>query len=178
MTYKILIALIFRIAGLLLFVNFFNHIESHFISIFTIDSMPFINEDVHGPFNKYYFTSLIIGVLNLIVSAVFVLKADQLSNKIIKQDRPLNIELTPKTLIRSVIILFGVLWMGKSIYLFPNVIEWIIALSLILLNDTNTHFPEFPIIVYILKIVMAYLFIFKSDKIINFLQKKNAFKED
>ena len=174
MTYKTLIALIFRIAGLLLFIEFFNHFGNHFLAVFAIDHLPLADDNSIHSFHKYYYTSLIIGILNLVVSWIFIFKADQLSNKIVKQDRPLNIELTPKTLIRSVIILFGVLWMGKSIYLIPTAIQWIIIIILKFTKDSPLPIPEFSILTYIIKIILAYFFIFKTDKIINLLKKRSS----
>ena len=146
MTYKILTSIIFRITGLLLFIEFLNHFEN-----------------------------LIISILNLVIAILFVSKAEYFSNKIIKKDHVFENQLSKTNLIQSGIMLLGIYWLAKASFILPNAIQFFISMILELSGyHTLRLVPEFFTINYIIKIILAYFFIFKSDKIMNFLKKRSS----
>ena len=155
MTYKILTSIIFRITGLLLFIEFLNHFEN-----------------------------LIISILNLVIAILFVSKAEYFSNKIIKKDHVFENQLSTTNLIQSGIMLLGIYWLAKASFILPNAIQFFISMILELSGyHTLRLVPEFFTINYIIKIILAYFFIFMSrgysplllsDKIMNFLKKRSS----
>ena len=172
MTNRILTALVIRIAGIFLFTKIFDHFGSYFFSIFNVSTFSRFNELFNEPIYKLYFTGTFLILANIVVSLFLFVKAEWISEKLIKSEKEIITELNPKSLSKVILLTVGIVWLATSIYLIPNLIDYCIELTSKLNGIENIVLPDFEIANYILKTVLALILIFRIEKISEWIVKK------
>ena len=80
--------------------------------------------------------------------------------------------MTKEDLMKSILLITGIIWIAKSIYLLPDGINYLIQVTRKLSGNENIDVPEFYFAVYLIKTGFGFLFIFRVNKIGNYLNKK------
>ena len=169
---RTLTSLALRFAGLLLFLKIFDHFGSYFLSLYMTSVIPIFEEQLNEPMNKFYFNGTFLMIANVIVSFFLVFKAELISKWLIKNDSEISIQLTKEDFIKSILVIIGVIWIAKSVYLLPDGIEYVIQLTRKLSGNENINVPDFSVPAYLIKTGLGLLFIFRVNKISNYLNKK------
>lgn len=172
MTNRTLTSIVLRLAGLLLFMKIFDHFGSYFLSLYMTSVIPIFEEQLHQPLNKFYYNGTFLIISNIIISFLLLFKAEAISKRLIKNDSEIQIQLTKEDLIKSVVLIIGITWVAQTIYLFADALDYTIQLVKKLNGNETVELSNFPIIKYILKGIIAVMFIFKVQKISNYLMKK------
>lgn len=172
MTNRNLTALILRIAGIYLFTKIFDHFGTYFFSIYGTATMARFDELLSEPIDKFYFTGTFLTIANIIVSLFLFIKANWISEKLIKTDKEIITELNPKSLTKVILLTVGIIWLAKSIYLIPDFIDYCVKLISFLNKNQEVKLPDFPVANYILKTILTLLIIFRIEKISNWIVKK------
>ncbi len=174
MTNRTLTALILRIAGIFLFIKIFDHFGSYFLSIYGTATMAKFKELelLKEPIDKFYFTGTFLTLANIVVSLFLFLKAEWISKKLIKSDNEIITELNPKSLSKVILMTVSIVWLASSIYFIPDFIEYCIQLTSKLNGNENAQIPDFSVLKYILRIIIALILIFRIEKISKWIIKK------
>ncbi len=172
MTNRILTAITLRIAGIFLFIKIFDHFGSYFLSIYSTAILAQFEEQLGEPIDKLYFTGTFLIVADIALSLFLFLKAEWISKKLIKTDKELAINLNPKSLSKVILMTVGIIWLANSIYLIPDFIEYCIQLTSKLNGNTNADVPNISAPKYIIKTIIAMIFIFRIEKISSWIVKK------
>ncbi len=69
-------------------------------------------------------------------------------------------------------MLIGIIWLSKALYLLPDFVEYIKRFISRLNGDEISKFSNFDVVSYILKIVIALLFVFKVEQLSNWILKR------
>jgi hypothetical protein len=131
-----------------------------------------LNEILTEPINKFYSTSIGIIILNIVVSSFLIIKADWISQKLIKKDIEIKTELNAESLVKVILLTVAVLWFANLIYLFPDFVEYSYKSISNLTSGKNLELPDFKFSAYILKIILTLIIIFRTEKISNWIIKK------
>lgn len=178
MTNRTLTALAIRFAALLLFMKIFDLFNTYFFSLYYTAVLPLFQDQVHTPLDKFYYNGTFLLITNILISVVLFFKADRISTKLIKEDNHINIGLTPETLIKSILLSTGIIWLANSIFLLPDLYEYIQwAIAKVNHEELNYSKRDFSPIHYILKASIALLFIFRTNKVSLYLGKKATQRE-
>jgi len=172
MTNRTLTSLILRFAGLLLFMKIFDHFGTYFISLYMTAIIPIFEEHLDAPFNKYYYNGTFLTIANIVISFFLVFKAELISKWLIKNDTEINIQLTKEDLMKSTLQIIGIIWIAQSIYLLPEGVQFVLQFIDWLSGAEMVDIPTFALMSYLLKTVIALLFIFRVNKISNFFNRK------
>ena len=173
MTNQILTTLVIRIAGIFLFTKIFDHFGSYFFSVFNIASLSRIDELLNRePIDKFYITGTFLTVANIIVSLFLFIKAEWIATKLIKVDKEILTELTPKSLMKVILLSVSIIWFAMSVYLLPDFVEYCIELIKRIKGDEAQTTFRFSPAKYLLKTTISILIIFRIDKITNWILSK------
>jgi len=172
MTNRILTALTLRIAGIFLFIKIFDHFGSYFLSVYSTVAMSHFAELLKEPIDKFYFTGTFLTLANIVVSLFLFLKAEWISKKLIKTDKEIIAELSPKSLSKVILMVVGIVWLATSIYLAPDFIEYCVGLASKLNGNENADIPDISAPKYILRTIIALILIFRIGKITDWIIKK------
>ena len=168
MTNRTLTALVLRIAGIFLFTKLFEQFGAYFLSIYSIAVMTELGQ----PIDKFYFSLTFLAIANIIISLFLFIKADWISNKLVKTDTEIKTELNPKSLTKVILLTVGVVWLAKMIYLLPDLIEYCTKLISRLNGNEEIELSNFALANYILKALLTLIIIFQIEKISNWIIKK------
>lgn len=172
MTNKTLTALTIRVAGFYLFTKIFDHFGSYFFSIYLTATMARFDSLLVEPVDKIYFTGTFLTLANIALSIFLIVKADWISNKLIKTDSEIKTELTPNSLVKVILISVSVIWLAMTIYLLPDFIEY----SIELVNRIRGHevfsVSRFSPAKYLLRLAVAVYIILRIEKISNWITLK------
>lgn len=172
MTNRILTTLILRIAGIYLFTQIFNHFGAYFFSIYSTATFARFDKLLNEPIEKFYFTGTFLTIANIIVSLFLFLKADWISEKLVKSESEIKTELNAKSLTKVILLTVSVLWLANLIYTIPDMIEYCTILISRLNGNTEIQLPNFAMANYILKTILTLTIIFQIEKISNWIINK------
>lgn len=172
MTNRILTALIIRIAGIFLLTKIFDHFGSYFLSIYLSATIARFDEMLIEPIDKFYFTGTFLTIANIVVSLFLFVKAEWISEKLIKSEKEIITGLNPKSLSKVILLTVGIVWLATSIYLIPSFIEYCVILTSKIIGNEDVELPDFATSNYILKTILALVLIFRIEKISNWITKK------
>jgi len=146
------------------------------MSIYLTASMSIIDE-THGmsdSFDKLYISGTFLAFANLFLALALILKSDWIAEKLIKTESEIQIEITPRGIMKIVIATIGLIYCAKTIYTLPSTIDN--AYSLI--KNWNTPESESGylagIINYMIRAVIGIVFIFNSERISKFVVGKKS----
>ena len=171
MTYRTLTAIALRLTGLFLFMRIFDYFGSYFLSVYYALVIPFFEKQTRPAAISFYYNGTFLIVINIVVSCLLVFKADWISAKLIKQDKDINIGLTPVNLVKVILLTNALLWLASSVYLLPTVCQYIYEIIEKHGNIKIEKTVDFSPGLYILKTIIAILFIVKIDKIVAYLER-------
>lgn len=173
MTNRQLTSIFIRCAGLLLFVKLFDYSGSYLLSFYS----QFYEEVAK---NIGMATQVNIGLLvfNMLSSLLLLTKADTIAKLLIKNDHPIQIDLTARSLLQVIIGTTGIIWMAGSIVKFPEFIKAIFALlHQLAYAELNEPGPNFDFIPFGIKFILAYLFIFRVRQVSQYIANKMALND-
>lgn len=173
MTNRLLTALIIRLAGIALFIKIFDFFGSYFMSIYMKTQLSVFEKatGIDHSFNLLYTTGSFLAIANLILSVLLIFKADWIASKIVKMDSEIKFDVSVKSILKIIIATIGIVYCAQSLYNLPSSIENCI----INFYKDDKQAYQFIIVVlskYILKLIIGVFFLFKSDKISNFVLRK------
>jgi len=177
MTNRVLTTLAIRFAALLLFMKLFEQFNSYFISIYYTVIIPFYEKALNTSLENLAYSGTSLLLINLVVSSFLFFKAEWVASKLIKQDSDIHIELTPHKLIRVILLTTGTIWLATSVYLLPDLYDFILKMIALANDEKLDDKVEFSPIYYVLKTSIALLFVFRVDKISSYLEKRLEPKE-
>jgi len=177
MTNRTLTTIAIRFAALLLFMRIFDQFGSYFLSIYYTAVIPLFEKQLHTPFNKFYYNGTFLILSNFLISSVLFFKADWIASKLIKEDSAINIGLTPEMLIKVILLTTGITWLATSVYLLPDLYDYVQMLIAKANHVEYSKKVDFSPLYYILKTMIALLFVFRVEKISLYLEKKMNRKE-
>lgn len=177
MTNRTLTTIAIRFAALLLFMRIFDQFGSYFLSIYYTAVIPLFEKQLHTPFNKFYYNGTFLIFSNFLISSVLFFKADWIASKLIKEDSAINIGLTPEMLIKVILLTTGITWLATSVYLLPDLYDYVQMLIAKANHVEYSKKVDFSPLYYILKTMIALLFVFRVEKISLYLEKKMNRKE-
>jgi hypothetical protein len=172
MTNRSLTTLAIRFAALLIFMKIFEFFGEYLFSIFSVTVVPFFEAELHSTIDKFYYNGVFLMVSNFLVSGFLFFKAEWVASKLIRDNNEINIGLTPEKLIKSILLTTGLIWLASSVYLIPDLFDYI---QLLIARHNNVEFSkkvDFSPFYYILKTTIALLFVFRVENISSFLEKK------
>lgn len=172
MTNRTLTSLVLRFAGLLLFIKIFDYFGTYFLSVYMTAIVPIFEEHLNEPLNKFYFNGTFLTIANILVSLFLILKSELISKWLIKNDSEISIQLTREDLMKSILLIIGTIWIAKSVYLLPDGIDYVIQLTKKFSGNENIDLPDFSLATYLIKTGIGLLFLFRVNKIYNYLNKK------
>jgi len=172
MTNRILTTLILRIAGIFLFIKIFDHFGSYFLSIYTTAMVIGFEEQLGEPIDKFYFTGTFLTIANIVISLFLFLKAEWISEKLIRKDKEIIIDLNPKSMCKVILMTVGIIWLATSIYSIPDFIGYCIQLTSRLNGNVNANIPIISAPKFIIRTIIAIILIFRIEKISNWIVKK------
>ncbi|NAS32260.1 hypothetical protein GTQ40_14845 [Flavobacteriaceae bacterium R38] len=140
--------------------------------MFSFSAFSSFEEVLNEPIDKLYFTGTFLTIANIIVSLFLFVKAEWISKKLIKSEKEIITELNPKSLSKVILLTVGIIWLATSIYLIPNFIKYCVELISVLNGNENADLPDFAIINYILKTILALIIIFRIKKISDWITKR------
>lgn len=167
-----LTALIFRISGIYLFTTIFDQFGFYTYSVYITTAVGEFEKILGEPVNKFYGTSVLLIILNIVVSLFLIIKAGWISEKIIKKNHEIKIELNTKSLAKVILLTVAIIWLASSIYIFPKFANYCIELILKLNGNENIILTDFPFASYILKTILTIIIIFRIEKISNWITNK------
>jgi hypothetical protein len=173
MTNKNITAILFRFSGLFLFMKIFEHFGSYFLSIYIFaTATEFFGEQQPSTLEKFYLNGTFLFIANVLVSFFLIFKADYLSDKLVKNDNELKINLTQDSLTNSILKTIGIIWLAYAIYRIPDCFNYLSVGINNFSENPHQKLPDFSLAEYILKSAIAVLFVSKSEKIVARLYKK------
>ncbi len=172
MTNRTLTTLIIRIAGIFLFTKIFDHFGVYFFSVYGTATITQFGKLLSDHIHKFYFTGTFLTVTNIVVSLFLFIKGDWISKKLIKTDSEIKTELNATSLTKVILLTVGVIWLAKTIYLIPNLIDYCTKFIFKLNGNNEIELPDFAVANYILKTVLTLLIIFRIEKISNWIVNK------
>lgn len=172
MTNRVLTALALRIAAIYIFITISDQFVSFFFSTYLAYSVVPINESKVIAIEKFYQSGVILITANVILSLFFFLKAEWIAKKVIPSEKEITTALNPKSITKTLLVLIGIIWLSKALYLLPDFVEYGIQLTFGLNGDESSNLNPSELVSYILKIVIALLFVFKVEQISNWILKK------
>lgn len=173
MTNRTLTALIVRLAGFALFIKIFDFFGSYFVSIYMSSTMAVLDETsgMVDSFNKLYYSGTVLAFTNLALALVLIFKADWISRKLTKSESEIKIELTAQSVMRIVIATLGIIYLARTLYYTPNLIEDITSILNWKSDGTSVH-HVMNIISYSVRAVIGTYFIIKSEQLAIFAMKR------
>lgn len=168
MTNRTLTSLILRIAGIYLFSKIFEQFGAYFLSIYSIAIMTELGE----PIDKLNYSLSFLAIANTVISLTLFLKAEWISNKLIKTDKEIITELNPKSLSKVILLTVGIVWLAKIIYLAPDLIDYCTKFISKLNGNEEIELPDFAVANYIIKAILTLIILFRIEKISNWIIKK------
>lgn len=172
MTNRNLTALVIRIAGIFLFIKIFDHFGAYFLSVHGITMMTQFAELLKEPIDELHFAGTLLIIVNIVVSLFLFLKAEWISKKLIKTDKVLNVELTPKSLAKVILMTVGIVWLATSVCWFPYFIEYWIELISKMNGNENADVPDIAPAKYVIRTIIALILIFRIEKVSNWITKR------
>lgn len=173
MTNKLLTALIIRLAGIALFIKIFDFFGAYFMSIYMTTQLSVYDKTTGSQhsFNLLFFSGSFLAFANLFLSVFLIFKADWIASKLVKTDTEIKFDVSVKSIMKIIISTIGIVYCAQSLYNLPSSIENCI----INFYKDDKKAYQFIIVVlskYILKLIIGVFFIYKSDKISNFVLRK------
>ena len=95
-----------------------------------------------------------------------------MAKKVIPLEKEITADLNPKSLTKTVLVLIGIIWLSKALYLLPEYIEYGFQLAFGSNDGESSKVNLSELVSYILKIGIALLFVFKVEKISNWIMKR------
>lgn len=172
MTNRVLTALALRIAAIYIFITISDQFAAFFLNTYLAFSVSPADELRVIAIEKFYQSGAILVVANIILSLFFFLKAEWIAKKVIKSEREITTDLNPKSITKTVLMLIGIIWLSKALYLLPDFVEYIKRFISRLNGDEISKFSNFDVVSYILKIVIVLLFVFKVEQLSNWILKR------
>lgn len=173
MTYRTLTALALRFSSLLLFTKIFDHFHTFALTslyrVF-IDQLP--NNPNSEPSPSFSIIWIVLFLSNIILSTILFFKAEWVTTKLIKEDSDITIGLTAEKLIKAILLSTGILWLSISIFSVADLYDYILFL-IAFTKDIDYHTKsDFSPIYFLLQTLFALLFIFRTDNISRYLERK------
>jgi hypothetical protein len=172
MTNRTLTALAIRFAALLLFMKIFDHFGAYFFSAAAASAIAFARENLNTAFNKFFYQGIFLLIANTVIFLFLFFKAEWISTKLIKQDKDIAVNLTPEKIIASIILSTGLLWLASAIFQLPDAFEYVQWAIGELNHEEYIRKFDFGPAYFIMKTILALLFIFKVDKITRFASNR------
>ena len=172
MTNRVLTALVLRIAAIYIFITVSDQFAFLILSTYISLSMSPPEESSVIAVERFYQSGAILIVANVILSLFFFLKAEWLAKKVIPLEKEITADLNPKSLTKTVLVLIGIIWLSKALYLLPEYIEYGFQLAFGSNDGESSKVNLSELVSYILKIGIALLFVFKVEKISNWIMKR------
>ena len=172
MTNRVLTALALRIAAIYIFITISDQFAAFFLNTYLAFSVSPADELRVIAIEKFYQSGAILVVANVILSLFFFLKAEWIAKKVIKSEKEITTDLNPKSITKTVLVLIGIIWLSKALYLLPDFVEYGIQLTFGLNGNESSNINPSELISYILKIVIALLFVFKVEQLSNWILKR------
>lgn len=172
MTNRVLTALALRIAAIYIFITISDQFAAFFLNTYLAFSVSPVDELRVIAIEKFYQSGAILVLANVILSFFFFLKAEWIAKKVIKSEKEITTDLNPNSIIKTVLVLIGIIWLSKALYLLPDFVEYIMRFISRLNGDEISKFSNFDVVSYILKIVIALLFVFKVEQLSNWILKR------
>lgn len=172
MTDRSLTTLALRISAVFMFMKIFDHFGAYFHSVY-ISSVIFVNNvQTPGIFNKFYASGIILILVNIILSCILFFKADWMAIKLVKEDSDIINKFKAEQIIKAILLSTGVIWFAETIYSLPELYSFIRSWILWLYNGDLIKPTGFPIGLYVIKIILAWQFVFRVNRITTFLMKR------
>ncbi|WOI22129.1 hypothetical protein [Nonlabens ulvanivorans] len=171
MTHRSLLTIVLRIAGIFLFTKIFDHFGSYIFSIWSISAMDILDKTVEA-MDRFYFSNLFLLVVNILVSFILIIKAEWIAKKLVKTEESISIDLNVKSLTKVILLTTSIIWIARSIYLLPQAIEFFYSFINTIFDNWKSSASDFKIMPYLLRFVLAIVFILRIDKITNWITKK------
>ncbi|MGJ8683747.1 MAG: hypothetical protein ACSHWW_03940 [Nonlabens sp.] len=159
-------------AGIFLFTKIFDHFAVHVFSIWSVAAIDAMSDLLRVPFDKYYVSNVFLLIVNIIVSLFLIIKAEWIAARLIKKNDTITIDLNSKSLTKIILLTTSVIWIAQSIYLLPQAIEFFYSFIKTILDNWSSSASDFEIMPYLLRFVLALIFILRIDKITNWITKK------
>ena len=172
MTNRVLTALALRIAAIYIFITISDQFAALFLNTYLAFSVSPADELKVIAIEKFYQSGVFLVVANVILSLFFFLKAEWMAKKVIKSEKEIRTDLNPKSITKTVLVLIGIIWLSKALYLLPDFVEYIMRFISRLNGDEISKFSNFDVVSYILKIVIALWFVFKVEQLSNWILKR------
>ncbi len=172
MTNRTLTTIAIRFAALLLFMRIFDFFGTYFFSVYYTATIPFFEKELHTSMDKFYYNGTFLIVTNFLISGFLFFKAELIASRLIKENNNVDIGMTPEKLIRVILLSTGIIWLASSVFLLPDLITYIQILIDRFNHVHTSKKTEFSPIYYLLKTMIALLFIFRINKIVSFLERK------
>ena len=172
MTNRTLTTIAIRFAALLLFMRIFDFFGTYFFSVYYTATMPLFEKELHTSMDKFYYNGTFLIVTNFLISGFLFFKAELIASRLIKENNNVDIGMTPEKLIRVILLSTGIIWLASSVFLLPDLITYIQILIDRFNHVHTSKKTEFSPIYYLLKTMIALLFIFRINKIVSFLERK------
>lgn len=174
MTNRTLTALVIRFAALLLFMKIFEFFGAYAISVFYTASLAFLSEKLNMPFDKFYLHGTFLLISNVVMSLLLFTKAEWISSKIIKDDKPIEIQLSAESIVMSILFSTGIIWLASLIYSIPDAYEYIQMMVARFNHETFDAKGSFSPMYFIMKIIIGLLFVFKVGPLTRFFTRKKS----
>jgi hypothetical protein len=173
MTNKLLTALIIRLAGIALFIKIFDFFGAYFMSIYMTTQLSIFEKATgsHYSYNSLFLSGSFLAFANLILSVFLIFKADWIASKIVKTDSEIQFDVSVKSIMKIIIATIGLVYCAQSLYTLSSNIESVIY-SYNKNDEKSTGVIVAVLSKYFIKLVIGVFFIYKSDKISNFVLRK------
>lgn len=173
MTNKILTALIIRLAGIALFVKIFDFFGSYFMSIYMATQLSVFDKTTESlnSYNSLFISGSFLAFANIILSVFLIIKADWIASKLVKTDSEIKFDVSTKSILKIIIATIGLVYCAQSLYSLSSNIESVIY-SYNKNDEKSTSLIVAVLTKYFIKLVIGMFFLFKSDKISNFVLRK------
>jgi hypothetical protein len=172
MTNRTLTALALRIAAIYIFITISDQFVSLFLNTYLTYSVVPVNETSVIAVDKFYQSGAILIIVNIILSLFFFFKAEWIAKKVIQSEKEIATDLNTKSITKIVLVLIGIIWLAKSLYILPDFVEYGMQLTSSLNGDESSNVTHFQVASYILRIVIALFFVFRVEKISNWILKR------
>jgi len=172
MTNRTLTTIAIRFAALLLFMRIFDFFGTYFFSVYYTATIPLFEKELHTSMDKFYYNGTFLIVTNFLISGFLFFKAELIASRLIKENNNVDIGMTPEKLIKVILLSTGIIWLASSVFLLPDLITYIQILIDRFNHAHSSKKTEFSPIYYLLKTMIALLFIFRINKIVPFLERK------
>jgi hypothetical protein len=178
MTHRTLTTIVLRFAALMLFIKIFDSFGAYFYSVVLLGYTALHNQPVLEGIDKFYVNGTLLLFANVIVSSFLFFKAEWIANRLIRSDHAVTANLSAGELIRVILLTTGVLWFVSLIFLLPELFDFIEVMVAKLNGTMIRNKLDFSPVYFLTKLFFAWLFIFRSERIAVYLEKKMARSPD